>query len=60
MTTGKSRGEIVMRAGLVLQLILPARLTMVRKLQMKKLSLAVFTRGWTVSPDFPETTGTTH
>lgn len=49
-----------MRAGLVLQLILPARLTMVRKLQMKKLSLAVFTRGWTVSPDFPETTGTTH
>lgn len=60
MTTEKSRGGIVTHAGLVRQLILPARLTMVRKLQMKNLSLAVFTRGWIVSPDFPETMGTTH
>jgi len=59
MTTEQSQGGIVTHAGLALQLILPARLTMVRKLQMKKLSFAVFTRDWTMSPDFTETMGTT-
>ena len=57
MTTQQSQGGIVTRVGLALQLILPAGLT-VGKLQLNNLSYAVFTRGWTVSPGFPETVGT--
>lgn len=59
MTTQQNQGGIVTHVGLALQLILPAALTMVGKLQ-NELSYPVFIRGWTVSPGFPETMGTAH
>ena len=60
MTTQQSQGGIVTHVGLALQLILPAWLTMVGKLPLNKRSYAVFTRGCTVSPGFPEVVGTAH